>query len=168
MAAIGALEPPSRVRLNAYSWLKADPHAWPQTVVSSGKRRPDSPVEYLTIWSFRTGPWKQHWPSQAAELHTPVDRFLPLAQCGGVIYPCTDREGTLSVEQVERRFAAILVADVVAYSRLISEARKARLRALQPKRREIADPKIVEHRGRIFKTAGDQSVAVRLCGCGSS
>ena len=41
----------TRARLDTGRDREADPHAWPQTVVSSGKRRPDSPVEYLTIWS---------------------------------------------------------------------------------------------------------------------
>ena len=56
---------------------------------------------------------------------------------------------------VERRLAAILVADVVGYSRLMGaneEATHARLKSL---RRELIDPKITQHRGRIVKTTGD-------------
>ena len=58
-------------------------------------------------------------------------------------------------EPVERKLAAILAADIVGYSRLIGldeEDTLARLRAL---RRELIDPTIAEHRGRIFKTTGD-------------
>jgi adenylate cyclase len=56
---------------------------------------------------------------------------------------------------VERRLAAILFADVVGYSRLMGaneEATHARLKSL---RRELIDPKITEHRGRIVRTTGD-------------
>jgi predicted ATPase/class 3 adenylate cyclase len=59
------------------------------------------------------------------------------------------------MERVERRLAAILAADVAGYSRLMGadeEGTFARLKAL---RRELADPKIKEHRGRIVKTTGD-------------
>src|SRR5437763_2833399 len=61
----------------------------------------------------------------------------------------------MSGERVERRLAAILAADVAGYSRLIGideEGTLARLRAI---RRELVDPKIAEHRGRIVKTTGD-------------
>jgi TolB-like protein len=61
----------------------------------------------------------------------------------------------LSGGRVERRLAAILVADVVGYSRLIGEDEEGTLDALQVIRRELADPKVVEHRGRIVKTTGD-------------
>jgi adenylate cyclase len=65
------------------------------------------------------------------------------------------REPTVEGERVERRLAAILAADVAGYSRLTGadeEGTIARLRAL---RRELIDPAIAEHRGRIVKTTGD-------------
>jgi TolB-like protein len=58
-------------------------------------------------------------------------------------------------ERVQRRLAAILAADVVGYSRLTGvdeEGTIARLRAL---RRELIDPAIATHCGRIVKTTGD-------------
>ncbi len=58
-------------------------------------------------------------------------------------------------QRVQRRLAAILAADVVGYSRLTGvdeEGTIARLRAL---RRELIDPAIDTHRGRIVKTTGD-------------
>ena len=58
-------------------------------------------------------------------------------------------------EQVERRLAAILAADVVGYSRLMGAdeaGTHARLKAL---RQELIDPKIAEHRGRVVKRTGD-------------
>jgi len=57
--------------------------------------------------------------------------------------------------RVERRLAAILAADVAGYSRLMGADEEATLAALKTLRRELADPKIKEHRGRIVKTTGD-------------
>src|ERR1700751_3482962 len=54
-----------------------------------------------------------------------------------------------------RRLAAILAADVAGYSRLMGEDEEGTLAALKEIRRELADPKIKEHRGRIVKTTGD-------------
>jgi TolB-like protein/class 3 adenylate cyclase len=58
-----------------------------------------------------------------------------------------------------RRLAAILAADVAGYSRLMGvdeEGTHERLRVL---RRELVDPKIAEHSGRIVKTTGDGILA---------
>jgi class 3 adenylate cyclase/predicted nucleotidyltransferase len=54
-----------------------------------------------------------------------------------------------------RRLAAILAADVAGYSRLMGADEEGTHAALKDLRREIADPKIAEHRGRIVKTTGD-------------
>src|ERR1700723_1000984 len=57
-----------------------------------------------------------------------------------------------------RKIAAILVADVVGYSRLAGvdeEGTLARLRAL---RSNLIDPAIASHRGRIVKRTGDGSL----------
>jgi adenylate cyclase len=54
-----------------------------------------------------------------------------------------------------RRLAAILAADVAGYSRLMGADEEGTLAALKALRREVADPKIKEHRGRIVKTTGD-------------
>ena len=71
-------------------------------------------------------------------------------------YSCVGRpEGPLSEERVERRLAAILAADVVGYSRLMGADEEGTLAALKAIRRELVDPRIVEHRGRIVKTTGD-------------
>jgi len=61
----------------------------------------------------------------------------------------------MSAERVERKLAAILAADVVGYSRLMGTDEEGTLAALKAVRRELADPKIAEHRGRIVKTTGD-------------
>ena len=58
-------------------------------------------------------------------------------------------------ERVERRLAAILCADVVGYSRLMGADEERTLAVLKGHRRELIDPLIDQHRGRIFKTTGD-------------
>jgi adenylate cyclase len=57
--------------------------------------------------------------------------------------------------RVERRLAAILAADVAGYSRLMGVDEEGTLAALKACRRELIDPKISEHRGRMVKTTGD-------------
>jgi len=57
--------------------------------------------------------------------------------------------------RVERRLAAILAAGVAGYSRLMGVDEEGTLAALKACRRELIDPKISEHRGRIVKTTGD-------------
>src|SRR6202008_1984437 len=57
--------------------------------------------------------------------------------------------------RVERRLAAILAADVTGYSRLIGADEGGTLERLRALRRELLDPKIAEHRGRLVKTTGD-------------
>ena len=56
---------------------------------------------------------------------------------------------------VERRLAAIMAADVVSYSRLMGTDEVGTLRTLKAHRRELIDPAIAGHRGRIVKTTGD-------------
>ena len=58
-------------------------------------------------------------------------------------------------QRVERRLAAILAADVAGYSRLMGEDEEGTLARLKAHRRELIDPKIAEHHGRIVKTTGD-------------
>ena len=56
---------------------------------------------------------------------------------------------------VVRRLAAILVADVVGYSRLMEIDEVGTLTALKSHRRDLIDPAIAGHHGRIVKTTGD-------------
>jgi adenylate cyclase len=55
--------------------------------------------------------------------------------------------------------AAILAADVAGYSRLMGADEEGTLARLKEHRRELVDPKIAEHRGRIVKTTGDGMLA---------
>jgi class 3 adenylate cyclase len=56
---------------------------------------------------------------------------------------------------VQRRLAAVLAADVVGYSRLMASDEIGTLTSLKAHRRELTDPAIAAHRGRIVKTTGD-------------
>jgi adenylate cyclase len=61
----------------------------------------------------------------------------------------------LAGEHVERRLAAILAADVAAYSRLIGADEEGTLGRFKALLAKVIDPKIAEHHGRIVKTTGD-------------
>src|SRR5215469_15133565 len=61
----------------------------------------------------------------------------------------------LATARVERKLAAILAADVAGYSWLMGADEEGTLARLKALRREVIDPKIKEHRGRIVKTTGD-------------
>jgi adenylate cyclase len=58
-----------------------------------------------------------------------------------------------------RRLAAILAADVAGYSRLMGADEEGTHERLKAHRRELVDPKIGEHSGRIVKTTGDGILA---------
>ncbi len=60
---------------------------------------------------------------------------------------------------MERRLAAILAADVVGYSRLMSEDEAGTLERLKSLRKELVKPKITERKGRIVKLMGDGLLA---------
>ena len=63
--------------------------------------------------------------------------------------------GQVAGGRVERRLAAVLAADVAGYSRLMGADEVGTLTALKAVRREIVDPAIALHMGRIVKTTGD-------------
>src|SRR6516162_2403708 len=58
-----------------------------------------------------------------------------------------------------RRLAAILAADVAGYSRLMGQDEEGTHERLQAHLRELVEPKIKEHRGRIVKKTGDGMLA---------
>ena len=61
----------------------------------------------------------------------------------------------MSQASTQRRLAAILVADVVGYSRLLGEDETGTLTALRERRKEIVEPLVRENGGRIVKFMGD-------------
>ena len=54
-----------------------------------------------------------------------------------------------------RRLAAILAADVVGFSTLMGQDEEGTLARIKRLRREIIEPAVAAHHGRIFKTTGD-------------
>jgi hypothetical protein len=85
--------------------------------------------------------------------HCAIDWVPPQAQTA-----CTKGRGRgeeLRGERVERPLAAILAADVAGYSRLMGQDEAGTLARLRTLRRELIDPKVAEHKGRIVKTSGD-------------
>src|SRR5215472_14200207 len=58
-----------------------------------------------------------------------------------------------------RRLTAILAADVAGYSRLMGADEEGTHERLQAHLRELVNPKIGEHRGRIVKNTGDGFLA---------
>jgi adenylate cyclase len=65
----------------------------------------------------------------------------------------------MAEEPVQRRLAAILAADVVGYSRLMGRDETGTFAALRALRAELIDPKIAEHKGRVFNSTGDGILA---------
>src|ERR1700730_12622467 len=57
--------------------------------------------------------------------------------------------------RVHRRLAAILAADVAGDSRLMGADEEGTLAALKTLQRDLIDPKVKEHCGRLVKTTGD-------------
>jgi adenylate cyclase len=60
---------------------------------------------------------------------------------------------------MERRLTAIFAADVAGYSRLIGADEEGTLTRFTAHRRELIEPKINEHQGRLVKTTGDGVLA---------
>src|SRR5271157_3919193 len=57
-----------------------------------------------------------------------------------------------------RKLAAILVADVVGYSRLVGAGEDRTLSRLRGLRSDLIDPAIAAHHGRVVKRTGDGSL----------
>ena len=60
---------------------------------------------------------------------------------------------------MERRLAAVFVADMVGYSRLMESDEDGVLARQKTHRRQVIDPEISRYRGRIVKTTGDGMLA---------
>lgn len=61
----------------------------------------------------------------------------------------------MAEDRVQRKLAAILAADVVAYSRMMSQDEAGTLARVKAFHHELLEPKTKEYYGRIFKTTGD-------------
>ena len=62
-------------------------------------------------------------------------------------------------KRTQRRLAAIVAADAVGYSRLMSSDEEGTLAALKAVRDDVFDPYFTEHGGRVVKTTGDGLLA---------
>jgi adenylate cyclase len=60
---------------------------------------------------------------------------------------------------MQRRLAAILAADVVGFSALMERDEEGTYAAVGRLRREIVEPRLAEHQGRLIKTTGDGFLA---------
>jgi adenylate cyclase len=61
--------------------------------------------------------------------------------------------------RVQRRLAAILAADVVGYSALMQRAEEATYAEFERLKREVIEPSLSRHDGRLIKTTGDGALA---------
>jgi adenylate cyclase len=61
----------------------------------------------------------------------------------------------MTENQVKRRLAAVLSADVVGYSRLMEKDELGTLNALRERRTRILEPQVKKHSGRVVKVMGD-------------
>src|SRR5215218_76766 len=64
-------------------------------------------------------------------------------------------EGAVTEQRVQRRLAAILAADVVGYSALMQSAEEATYAEFERLKRELIEPSLSRHEGRLIKTTGD-------------
>src|SRR6476661_4812049 len=77
----------------------------------------------------------------------------------GFVISCTTPGGRVMSET--RKIAAILVADVVGYSRLAGADEDRILARLRALRSDLIDPTIAVHHGRVVKRTGDGSLMLR-------
>ena len=88
----------------------------------------------------------RHRPSPTAPHHGLMRRYFP-------------KGNRLANEQVQRRLAAILAADVVGFSSLMERDEEGTYVRVGRLRRELIEPRLAEHQGRLIKTTGDGFLA---------
>ena len=90
---------------------------------------------------MRAGSVQLPLPGQALPSYIPAD-FAPVG-------------AHVAKKKVVRRLAAIFAADMVGYSRLMEADEEGTIARQKAHRKELIDPKIAEHDGRIVKLMGD-------------
>jgi adenylate cyclase len=103
---------------------------------------------------YSSSPRRERGAERHPKIKTLTVRLSPRPK-RSMLSPSNGDTRAMAEERVQRRLAAILAADVAGYSRLMGVDEEGTLSALKELRRELADPKIKEHRGRIVKTTGD-------------
>src|SRR5215468_2515348 len=120
--------------------------SWMRGQIASGiseeiEPPPDQPREPGDRW-FRHIPTGSLW------------RVLPIdSPHGPGFWPALDKP------RVQRRLAAILAADVVGYSALMQRAEEATYAEFERLKREVIEPDLSRHDGRLIKTTGDGALA---------
>jgi class 3 adenylate cyclase len=61
----------------------------------------------------------------------------------------------MAEKRTQRRLAAILAADVVGYSRMMEQDEAGTMALLRSRRKDVLEPLVAEHQGRVFKLTGD-------------
>src|SRR5262245_46717991 len=61
----------------------------------------------------------------------------------------------MAEERVQRRLAAILAAEVVGFSRMMEADEAGTLATLKARRKDVLEPLVAKHQGRVFKVTGD-------------
>src|SRR5436190_6637956 len=104
------------------------------------------------------GRWSQRCHKRTSRLRPSSSHPLaPATKC--VDWPRPIQEGDLAIERPNRRLTTILAADAVGYSRLVGTDEEGTLERLRAIRKDLIDPVIAAHRGRIVKTTGDGLLA---------
>src|SRR5262245_26458388 len=67
--------------------------------------------------------------------------------------------GAVTEQRVQRRLAAIMAADVVGYSALMERDEEATYAEFERLKRELIEPSLSSHEGRLIKTTGDGALA---------
>jgi adenylate cyclase len=120
--------------------------SWMRGQIASGiseeiEPPPDQPREPGDRW-FRHIPTGSLW------------RLVPINDTYGPgFWPAPDKP------RVQRRLAAILAADVVGYSALMQRAEEATYAEFERLKREVIEPDLSRHEGRLIKTTGDGALA---------
>jgi formylglycine-generating enzyme required for sulfatase activity/class 3 adenylate cyclase len=78
----------------------------------------------------------------------------------GRLHPIRGGRDDPPSEEATRRLAAILAADIAGYSRLMGMDEEGTLARIKRQRRELIEPTIAEHHGRVVKYTGDGFLAM--------
>ncbi|WP_024519843.1 adenylate/guanylate cyclase domain-containing protein [Bradyrhizobium sp. Tv2a-2] len=92
--------------------------------------------------------WFRHIPTGSLWRLVPIDNSY-----GPGFWPAQDKP------RVQRRLAAILAADVVGYSALMERDEEATYAEFERLKRELIEPGLSRHEGRLVKTTGDGALA---------
>src|SRR6201995_6182899 len=87
----------------------------------------------------------------------PTERGLAVATARRCLI-CASLRATEAPMAETRKLAAILCSDVVGYSRLVGADEDRILARLRALRRDLIDPTVALHHGRIVKRTGDGSL----------